>query len=598
MRLAALISRKHVLLLLLVAVFFSVLPYAYTYVKLGYQAPKLLVGVYNNDSGYYSERMEEIKDGYPLLGNPYFIEHRSEIPPAFFLADWFGAIPLLLGASMLMTAVINFFVWSFLFLVLVYLLLRLLPVLPRWSLFGSIFVYMQVYLLMLRPVSMQVVFPFFLVFLISYILWLNDTKSRKKQIFLALAAAFTAYIYTYAWQVVIVALGLTPILFFFTGRKDSLKAFFTMFGIFVLASLPLVLYTMKQVAHPLYWETMQRIGLVNTHLPTAAAVYVSFWIFIMFFLWLLFSRYDPRVGLAKEQGMPFVFFTLLGTAMLVVTSSNVISGKDLELPQHIERFIILWFSLATVFTCYFFSRRQESRKFSSQALGAGVLLVAAVFFGNAMYFSILGPVTIFDDQYDFPLLRKIQEFDKPLTFLRENIKEPAVVWTDPQGPLNDYVTMMTQHYILFRAAGVLQLVSNSELEERYLISHYFALSEADLENDYWAYGGVGNAIHQWKTQNRKVKLCRVLRLDHLGYRCGELTDRVSWKGKEYFTDLYDKYENEVRPNILSGLKKYHVGYIIHDQETDPATFTPETLPGTTLLYSDGRFTIYRLEPAL
>ena len=589
-----LIPRKHIVILLLATLFFSFLPYFNLYRQLGSQVPKLPMSVYN-DANYYFDRMEEVKDGYPFLGNPYFFEHRNELPPAFFLADWFAAIPLFFGFSMMATAVINFFVWSLLFVLLAYLLFRLLDVLPRLSLIGSIFVYVQLYLLMIRPVSMQVVFPFFLCFMIFFIRWINDTENKKKQIFLGLTAAFMAYIYTYAWQIIIVTLGLTPILFFLTHRRGSLRAFFTVFGVFLLASLPLLLFTMRQIAHPLYWETIQRIGLVNTHLPTAAVFYVSIWVIAIFCLWIFLSRFDHRIGLNKESLSPFVFFTLLGLAMIVVSSSNVVSGKDLELPQHVERFIVLWFGFTSVYSFAVLCRKRLDMHIHPLSLTAGSLLFALIFFGNVMYVYTFGVGALFDEPRTPAELRKIQGFATPLAWLRENAKEPTVIWADPNAPFNSYVTMMTQHYVLFSAGGGLHLVGQDELNERFLVSHYFVLTRGDLIDDYHAYAGVGNAYHGWKTHNRMVKVCQILHLDYFGHPCGELTDRESFKGKAYFDALYKRYEKEIKPNIHEELKKYHVAFIIHDKETDRREFQPELISGTKLVYSDGRFSIYSLE---
>lgn len=589
-----LLSRKYIVCLLFAAAFFAGFPYIHLYAKLGFEAPSLPVAVYN-DADYYFDRMKEVKDGHPFLGNPYFTEHRDELPPAFFLADWFAAVPLLVGVPLMATAALNFFVWSFFFLLLAYLLFRVLDLTERWSFFGSLFVFAEVYLLMIRPVSMQVIFPFFLVFLIAFVLWLKEPENRKKQIVLAFTAAFTAYIYTYAWQIVIVTLGLIPILFYFTERKETLRAFFLVFGVFVFASIPLVLYTMGQVAHPLYWETMQRIGLVNTYIPTAAVVYVSVWIVGMLCFWLLLSRHDQRVGLMKTHGVQFPFFVLLGIAMLAVTCSNIITGKDLELPQHIERFIVLWLGFASVYTCYFLSRKHEQRKFSRPAFAFGVACIAVIFLGNVHYMVTFGPSIVFGESYDYVQAKKIQGFTAPLLWLKENIKESTVIWAEPNAPLHGYIVMATQHYILFAGGGGIHLVSGEELEERYLVSHYFALTRDDLVADYQAYAGVGNAYHGWKTHNRKVKICRILRLDHFGYQCGELTDRESFKGKAYFDGLYTRYQNEIKPNIVSELRKYHVSYIVRDSETDRPEFHPELIEGTKLVYSDGRFFIYSFQ---
>ena len=52
------------------------------------------------DGGYYYyARVQEVADGYPFVGNPFFYEHRTDGPVAFFLADWINAIPILMGLT-------------------------------------------------------------------------------------------------------------------------------------------------------------------------------------------------------------------------------------------------------------------------------------------------------------------------------------------------------------------------------------------------------------------------------------------------------------------------------------------------------------------
>ncbi len=587
------ISFRHTLLLLLVSCCAVLAPYLFLYRELG-QAPKLPAGAFNI-ADYYYGRTEEVKDGHPFLGNPYFFEHRDDMPPAFFLADWFAAAPLLLGMSTMDTALVDFFLWSFLFLVLAYLLFRVFDVSLNVSLAGSVVVFLSVYMHMIRPVSMQEIYPFFLVFLIAFVLWLKEPSDNKKTCFVALSAAMTAYIYTYAWQIVFVVFLLTPATFWFGGRREHMKAFLRMFGVFVLASVPLLIFTWKQVHNPFYFETLQRIGLVETHIPASAVVTSCIWIPAMFLLWYILSLGNSAVNLKKRTGTIFLFFVLTGLAMVAVTLSNIITGKDLELPQHVERFTIIWLVFASIYSLYFFSKHKPTHPLPSQHLFFGILLVALLFCGNVHYLLIYGPPDAFA-AIDPDRERKVQEFAKPLAWLDEHVKEQSVIWADPNAILNSYITIMTKHYVLFSAGGELHLVSNKEVEDRYLVARYFALTEADLEDDYWAYGGVGNAVHQWKTHNREVAVCNMLHLDRFGRPCGVMTDRVSWKGKSYFADLYARFEEEIRPNIVAELAKYHVSYIMRDSETDRPEFLPQEIPGTTLVYSDGRFFIYSFTP--
>ncbi len=116
-------------------------------------------GVPPSAENYYYSRLREIKDGYPFIGNPYFFEHRNEVSPAFFVADWIAAVPLLLGAPLIQTIVLNLFVWALINTLLFYLFLRVLGCSRRWSAFGGFIVLLTTYADILRPVSLQVIAP-------------------------------------------------------------------------------------------------------------------------------------------------------------------------------------------------------------------------------------------------------------------------------------------------------------------------------------------------------------------------------------------------------------------------------------------------------
>src|SRR3989344_2632728 len=578
------ISSKHLIILAITALFFTVLPFIHTFLTLG-APPRVPVGIYN-DTDYYYDRMQEVADGHPFLGNPDFFEHRDAPAPAFFAADWISAVPLILGLPLMTAIHVNLFLWSFIFLLLTYVLITVLGF-RKAALAGSMLCYLELYLFIIRPVSMQVIFPFFIAFLIAYALWLREPESRKKMLFLGIAGASSAYVYTYAWQIVVVAFLLTAALFWYSGRKNLLTAWFRVFGIFILASLPLIMYTLKQLNHPDYWQTMDRIGLLYTHLPTAAALYSCLPVLIIFLVGLMFRRMIDRQSA--------LFFSIVGLAAVAVTWSNLITGKDLELPQHVERFIIYLLSLATA--CLFslvWERRGDLKLFKPRQLAIVTVLIGFLLVANVRYLIQYGPSVIPLSSYGKELSENIQGFEKPLSWLRENVREPSVIWGDPHGRIVRYVTMLTPHYVLWRAGGALHLLSSREVEERYLTANYFHLTKNDLFLDYQEYAGVGNSEHKYRTYNRKVKLCRMFRLDWFR-DCGSMTTAVGYAGEEYFDDLYRRYERDIRPNISELLTTYKVAYGITDKETDTGHFTPPLLSNASLVYDDGRFTIYKLD---
>lgn len=572
--------------LLLSVLVLSFLPYVAVEWKLGGAAFTVPVGAYS-EGDYYYDRIQEIKDGHPLLGNPYFYEYRNEITPAFFLADWIGSVPSLLGLSLLSTTVLNFCVWSLFLALLLYLFFKRLGLPRTASALGSFFVYAMLFVFIVRAVSMQIVFPFFLLFLFFQYVWLTHPRSLKNNFWLGFSGALAGTLYTYSLLVVVTTLFLTGVIFVLKKEKEVVPDLLKVGGIFIFFSLPLFFFTTLQLHNPYYWETMARIGLVFTHLPTMLFFTSSFWIFAMFGVWAVLYFSELREWCLRYK-TDLLFWFVTGTSLVLVSGSNIITGKDLETSEHLERYVILWLGLAFVWSLYRIGTG-EWRRLKVIRRTAVITLLLVAFFGSLRYISLYGPEAAWSDGYGIPtVLKSVQEFERPLGWLNTNVPERSVIWTNSDNTLNNYVAMLTHHYSLFKVGGILHLMPSAEAIDRYLTAKYFHLTEDELIAQNNLYEGAGNAIHQYKTQNRRVWLCRLF----FGKgRCGPFVDLVTWRGQAYFDALYKKYTNDIRPHILEQLKKYHVAYAVRDLTTD-RYFDPSKISGATLVYQDPRFLIY------
>ncbi len=581
--------RNKILFLIICVIFLSLMPILHTYIQTG----KLWAGVapqFVDDDLYYYARMQNIMHGHPLIGNPYFLEHRREISPAFFLSDWLAAAPMVIGMPFVAAVAFNFIIWSIIFSLLAYALFREYTLSKSTAVIGSFLTYMTFYALILRPVAMQIVAPFFLFFCIAYARWLKaEIPSRSQNLFLVVSTALSFYIYAYLWQIVVVVLGLTAL--FLTYRKEWLRLKHL---IFVVSSscvlgLPMVLCALKQISHPYYWQSMMRIGLVNTHLPTALSMYDGLMIGVILLLWYISFQWIRSLRKNKTYISALTFTFLMGLALIIVSMSNVITGKELEISNHIERFAIIWISIVYVMCVWFLMQfRFETRAISYfRKIVLSLLLILSS--GIFAYFFIHG--------FSMQSVLKTdtvsaQAYAAPLDWLNKNWTGESVVWSN--GLIGCYVPIMTTGFQLFNAFGGLHLVPSKEVEERYLVSHYFDnLTLQDIERDFRQYAGTGNAIHQYKTYNRKVKLCRLLGFSYLGIDCGQTTDAISFKGEKYFMDLYAQYKNDIKPNIKDELKKFNVTYIIKDKNQEE-TFMPASILGTKRVWNDDRFEIYSI----
>ncbi len=578
------LSFSHALILLASAVVAALLPFAILTYALG-EPPQLPVA-FLNEADYYYDRMQEIKDGYPLLGNPYFFEHREDPPPAFVGADWLASVPLLIGIPLMQTIVLNIFGWSLIFLLFAYALVRAWGGTPAYALFGALLTYTESYSFMLRPVSMQVVFPFFLFFLTAYLLWLRDPKGRVQQLFFGISAALAASLYTYTWQIIVVVFPLTFIGFLLV-RRENIRTLLVPALLFVVLTLPFMIITFSQSSHPHYAETLARIGLIKTHLPIFLGFVIALVPLIVGVLAFIVRRERNLVEWLRTPAVQF--FIITGTAIIGVMLSNIITGLDLELPQHLERFVILWFVFASV---YFAPQVYERFRSSRTVERVGIAILVALVIGGHVHYQKTAGIAMLLRPLNLEEIQSVQELSAPLAWLEEHAPESSVIWSDPSSRFPYFIAMTTSHYSLLHKGGGLHLVSDREMEDRYVTAHYFGLTVEELIRDHHIYAGTGNAIHPYKTHNRKVLLCTVLRLESLGYTCGEMTDAVSFIGEDYFDDLFRQY-TEMRPKILEQLAEYHVAYIVADKKGNPG-FAPQTLAGAEAVYEDDRFTIYRL----
>ena len=548
------------------------------------------------DDNYYYVRMKEVVDGYPWLGNPYFIEHRSDIAPAFVFPDWLYALPMILGLPLFASISIDFSLWSLVFGLLAYISLQMFGLPKRWSTIGALVAFTQVYLLILRPVSMQIVFPFYLLFVLAVFIWNKAPQKKRNILFLAATAATTFYDYGYLWQIVAVEM---LMLFGYTlVKKDrirfiSLAQASVLTGIFVL---PFISFTLKQIHNPFYWQTMERTGLVYTHLPTALAFKTTIWVIALCLCLIYSSRSVPMLGNDGAYRRFAWLYASLGISMSVVSLSNLITGKELEIAQHVGRFIILWLIIGTIVLVYHLIKaRPQILRLHFRKKATLALLSFTVLMGNASYAGDLE--TFLHPGERIFAMQRAQEYIPAFKWLDAAESEPKVVWVDPHSTLSGTLEIFTKHYVLFSGVGVLQLASDDELKERYLVANTLREPEitvSSIAKDTGNFAGVSKAHHIANTHNRGVKLCRIFHLSLMWYACGELTDSETMN-IPMAEEMYTEYRDTIVKDISGAMIKYHVSYIMKDKELD-TTFHPEKLSNITKVYEDQRFVIYKVIP--
>jgi len=544
------------------------------------------------DEDYYYARMREVSDGYPFLGNPYFYEHRTDPAPTFFVTDWLAATPLVLGASLPMTLIFNFSLWSLIFAFLAFAVLRELRLHRNLAVLGAFLLYLQSYIWILRPVSLQQVFPFFLLFMLATLRWYRAPLKRGTKALLAIAIAAPFYLYIYLWQIVVAALLLLAGVL--CARRDwlRLKNLVLPSILAFLLALPALIYTAIQLGHPLYWQTAERMSLVYTHLPTAEVAYSGGWVVLTLLAFFLMWKWK-RVS---EENFPvFVMLSVIGIALVGVQASNIITGKEAETAVHVKRFIVPWLGISFGALVAWLSYRAPSGM--KQTALRSTILVLIIVLGAANVYFAPNFSNFFAGAMRDARVQEAQTLMAPFRYLEDAEASPVVVWvTNPESDFAYYLPASTRHYVLYSHPGMWHLVSNDEIMERYLAANYLhSVTKESLFADLRAYAGPAAFAHRANTVNRGVRLCRLFQLERLGYSCGQLVTPEGLLGDAYFDNFIRENTTEIRPHIRELLTKYHVSYIA---TAEPFSLSLEQLFGTTLVYSDSHYSIYRLTQSI
>lgn len=581
--------RRPLVVLLVLILTLSLIPALETFFFLGnsWQGIPPVFG----DETLYHARVQTIVQGH-TGGNPYFMEHSDGPPLVVFGGAWLNAIPGLLGVSFNTTLLLNFMLWSLLFALSAFYLFRELQVTPWVAVGSTVFVYLQSYAHVWRPANLQPVYPFIFLFYLVLARFMCE-QSRRNSILLALATGATFYLYAFLWQIAVVTLGLLALYAFARKNWPLLRATIFSSCIGGAIGLPVPLYVVW-LSHtsPYFWESLGRLGLVNTHLPMAEVMYSGGWIgIVLVLLFVLFRRVQTL-----QEDAAFVslglFLAISGFGLLGMQGSNLITGKLFETAEHVRILILPWLVFATASLGIFLWERRVLLSKSVRVFSIAVIMLLAGADGYFLreYIAPFLPASISRESWQTQQL-----YAKPFAWLQQQEKDPIVVWSDPHDFLATDLPVFTRHFALYAYWGMLELVPEGEIRERYLISQYFnnpTLSDLKSESEMSLYLGRHDFPHEAKTVERGIKLCRILFFWDTHKECGTPPTPQSLLGEKFFTDLENRFQTDIKPNIKAYLKKYHVAYILKDKVLNPA-YHPETL-GAKLVYADDRFEIYHL----
>ena len=571
-------------LLIFLAVVATVLPIIYVLGQVG--GPTHWKGVPPQgitDSLYYYARLHEVSDGHPLVGNPFVYEYRDSNSPGSFLPDILSAVPFLIGLPFTASIIVNLFVWTLLFFFILKKLLTELKVDTKWLVPIIMLVYVSSYAFMMRPTVMQIIYPLFLFFLLTFLQFLHEPLSRRRAIWLAVASALAFYFYNFLGFFVFVSCACVFLWFLVSKKSRELYACIVMGLYTVILLIPFAIYSRFQLNGSLYKETLVRIGLTETHIPPVEAFFFGRWVVFGLIAFLIATFYlYKREGHYLEQR---IFWVITGGALLICLFLNVFIGVEFTIAIHMGRFVITWAALIfgvllyEWYKAYFCNHKKVL--WTHVAMGLFMLVLASGVARN-----IPRAIGFFSSDNREVSYRNVQEYAGPLLWLEKNVTEESVVWSNKS--ISGYIPVMTKHYPLFLDSATAHTIPNEELEERYLLWRSLGdLTLKDVKNDFGMYAGAGREKELPLAINNRVRLCNMV-AKLVDTNCPQKTDAITLQGEDYFNDLLAKF-NDVKRNRARLLSEYNVGYIIVDSSRDAYASLFST---STAIYTDGTFSIY------
>lgn len=564
-------EKIHFTLALLFVIGFSLIPFVKVAINYG-QMPDVYPTFDDIDHNYYYVRIHEVLDGHPFLGNPYYLEHSDKLSLAFSSAEWILALPMMLGLSFVHGLVLNNFIWAGLFFVPLFFLLREMGIERRKSLLAGCIIFVALAPLITRPVAMQIVFPFFLFFALFFLKWLH-VPNRTNSVLLICAAASNFYIYSFSWQIIAVAL---LIVFGYFAITKNVKNAINAFGIGVLTiigSFPVLFFTFYQMKNPLYWESALRTSMAITRIPSSGVIVYGGPLLIATALFYFLKK--------NRQHELSIFVYTMFLSLFVASMSNILTAKDPETASHVGRYMIL-------FTYILFAFSLSELKLSAHSKFKKFIIVALV---GLLFLYTVKEIKACISNLDVGIDRSVeaQAYSSPLKWLDKNVEKSSVILADPA--ISGYIPVLTHHYVVFSNYGGNHLLSNQEQIDRYILSN-FDISGINIEmltQELRVFAGTGPAIHQYKSINRRVRICRALRLETFGYSCGDYTDALSLLGKDYLPSVVGRAKT-MSADLAEWYDRFGVSYLIIDTKNDPK-FAALSL-FTRKIYEDGRFEIW------
>ncbi|MFA4872194.1 MAG: hypothetical protein WC610_04035 [Patescibacteria group bacterium] len=513
-------------------------------------------GVYreiNDDERYYMARARDIVDGHYLLSNPYFVEHKSGEPMQVFLSDLLAAWPARIFHFDVYPLYLFYdFLWPAVLFFLTYFIFYRLIKNKFWSIFFSLFIFLIKYFFVFnRPINPQFVFVFALTLVLLLLLILTaEKKAGPKRADLSVVLAglnfgLLFYFYVYFWTYFIVVFSL--LIFYFLYKRDFyfLKKILSVGLIGLAVAVPYFYQFWRSSQSDFFLETLQRIGLLNTRLPSGLeTTALALLVMILFvFYW--------RFGRRRENGIPSVeAFLFIGAASAAISmNQHVITGRNALSASHYDLISYFFIVFALVYLVWQIKKIVRFLDFK---------FIKVVFLLALVGFFI--PIIAKGFKFDYPGGVNQQRFGPLFVWLNENTPKDSVVMADAE--LSSLIPSYAHNNIFFDFGGVLFFISDQEALDRFVVNNFWYknFNEEFVKANFNSVYG-----YQYDAQGGRAK--QKNKLKKIFGWAGQDLEKIYYP-PEKVEAVLNHYQDWRRKDWPEAFKNYQIDYLVINELSD------------------------------
>lgn len=506
-------------------------------------------GIYkamNNDETYYFARARDVIDGHSRLGNPYLFEHKNEQPMQFWLPDYILAKPLTIFhvANIHYGYIFYDFLFPIILMLLSYSIIYKLTTSKPISVLAAAFLHLNIFFYIFnRAPSPQLNFIFWLLLFLFWLKFLYK-PSNKNALLTGIFFGLLFHVYTYYWTFYVVFFAVFLAVNFLLKRRIEYKKYLLIGATAFAIAIPYFISMVKSARLSYYAESLARVGMVDTHLPSGTKIVG--WGMIM--LILIFVSYRLKAIKISQRTILLLSGCL---AAIIVTNQHIITGKNLQFSSHywmLSEFIYI-FTIA-----FLISYWQEKIKKRNLKIFLAVLAGIYVFYYPVNYIKLfVNKQVVKYGEHEASLQNYVPLFD----WLNKNTERDSVVFAD--GGLSAYIPIYTSNNVYSVGLAGLHFMSDKEFQERFVLNNYWEEfnSEYAISNKFSIWGSYYTTKYGIYLSENKLR--RVFLLSQKDY------DKIPREEVEKFVQFANEIKNK---NFKDQLKKYRVDYFVRDKQKD------------------------------